>query len=97
MPKELPKGPPEWEAVPEAPPPAAASSSEGMEHARDMARRYLPDVVRLHAGVAFGADSEASLWVRVNCARQLAELAGAIPQAVPEAPPRSSGDGRGAD
>jgi hypothetical protein len=46
MPKEQPKGPPEWEAVPQAPPPAAASSAEGMEHAREMARRYLPDVVR---------------------------------------------------
>jgi hypothetical protein len=48
------------EPIPAAPAPSAASAAEGMERARDMARKYLPDVVRLHAGVAFAPDSEAS-------------------------------------
>ena len=72
--------------VPLAPDPLSASPREGMERAREMARRYLPNDVLLWAGVAFAPDSEASLWVRVQCGRLLAEIAGAIPQAVPEAP-----------
>ena len=73
------------ELVPAAPTPSAASAPEGMQQARQLARRFLPNGVLLWAGVAFG-DSEASLWVKVQCARLLAEVAGAIPQAVPEAP-----------
>jgi hypothetical protein len=72
--------------VPSAPPPSSASASEGMELARETARRYLLNIVLLWAAVAFAPDSEASLWVKVQCARLLAEMAGAIPQAVPEAP-----------
>jgi hypothetical protein len=81
--------------VPSAPPPSSASASEGMERAREMARRYLPNDVLLWAGVAFAPDSEASLWVKVQCARLLAEVAGAIPQAVPAAPQPRDDDGGG--
>jgi hypothetical protein len=69
-----------------------------MERARELARRYLPNDVLLWAGVAFAPDSEASLWVRVQCSRLLAEVAGAIPQAVPEAPrPLDEDRGGGSD
>ena len=57
-----------------------------------MARRYLPNGVLLWAGVAFAPDSEASPWVKVQCARLIAEVAGAMPQAVPDATqPRGDG------
>jgi hypothetical protein len=62
-----------------------------MEQARDMARRYLPDDVRLWAAIAFG-DSDATLWTRLQAGRLLAQLAGAIPETVPEVPqPRRDG------
>jgi hypothetical protein len=58
-----------------------------MELAREEARRYLPDAVRLLAGIAFAPDSEAALHTRMLCAKQLVEIAGVIPQATPSAPP----------
>jgi hypothetical protein len=72
--------------VPVAPEPSSASASDGMDQGRETARRYLLDAVLLWAGVAFAPDSEASPWTRVQCARLIAEVAGAIPQAVPAAP-----------
>src|SRR5262245_37230398 len=78
--------------VPAAPSPSAASPAEGMENTRAMARRYLPDAVRLLAGVAFAPDSEAALYTRVLCAKEIVAIAGAIPQATP-APPPYEGDG----
>jgi hypothetical protein len=83
--------------VPSAPPPSSASASEGMEFARETARRYLLNTVLLWAAVAFAPDSEASLWTRVQCARLLAEVAGAIPQTVPEAPRPHDEDGGGSN
>jgi hypothetical protein len=84
--------------VPSAPPPASASAPEGMELARETARKYLLNTVVLWAAVAFAPDSEASLWTRVQCARLLAEVAGAIPQVVPEVPqPRDDDDADGGD
>jgi hypothetical protein len=50
-----------------------------MENTRAMARRYLPDAIRLLAGVAFGPDSEAALYTRVLCAKEIVAIAGAIP------------------
>ena len=47
--------------LPETPSPSSTSAPEGMEHARALARRYLPDLVRLHAGIALATDSEAAL------------------------------------
>ena len=73
--------------VPAAPPPSAASPADGMKDTRAMARRYLPDAIRLLAGVAFGPDSEAALYTRVLCAKEIVALAGAIPQATPAPPP----------
>jgi hypothetical protein len=89
------KRPNHEQRVPLAPDPLSASPREGMERAREMARRYLPNDVLLWAGVAFGSDSEASLWVRVQCGRLLAEVAGAIPQPVPAAPQPHDEDGDG--
>ena len=73
--------------VPTAPSPSAASAAEGMENTRALARRYLPDAIRLLAGVAFGPDREAALYTRVLCAKEIVALAGAIPQATPAPPP----------
>ena len=75
------------EHVPAAPSPSAASPAEGMENTRAMARRYLPDAVRLLAGIAFGADSEASLYNKYLAAKEIVAIAGAIPQATPAPPP----------
>jgi hypothetical protein len=41
--------------LPEAPSPSSTSASEGMERARALARRYLPDAARLLAGIALRA------------------------------------------
>ena len=79
--------------VPVASKPSAASASEGMNQSQTKARRYMADGVDLWAAVAFAPDSEASLWTRVQCARLIAEVAGAIPHTVPEAP-EPQGDGR---
>jgi hypothetical protein len=81
--------------VPSPPPAASTSAADGLERAREIARRYLPNGVRLWAAVAFAQDSEASLWTRVQCARLLAQVAGALPQAVPEAPGLHDEDGGG--
>jgi len=78
--------------VPAAPPPSAASPADGMKDTRAMARRYLPDAVRLLARVAFAPDSEAALYTRVLCAKEIVAIAGAIPQAAP-APPLHEGAG----
>ena len=84
--------------VPAAPRPSAASAAEGMEKTRVMARRYLPDAIRLLAGVAFGPDSEAALYTRVLCAKEIVAIAGAIPQATPAPPPyQDAGDSSESD
>lgn len=71
--------------VPAAPEPAAKTPAEGLQDGRALARRFLPDAVATWAAVAFSPSSEASLWVRVQCARLLAEVAGAIARG-PEVP-----------
>lgn len=84
--------------VPVAPPPLSDLQQDGS--ARQEARRYLLNAVRLWAGIAFAQppESEASLWTRMQCARLLAQVAGAIPQEVPEAPqPRDEHGGGGDD
>jgi hypothetical protein len=43
--------------LPVAPSPSSTSASEGMERARALAPRYLPDAARLLAGIAFALDS----------------------------------------
>jgi hypothetical protein len=83
--------------LPETPSPSSTSAPEGMEHARALARRYLPDLVRLHAGIALAADSEAALHTRMLAAKEIRELAGGIPQTAPPAPPPQDEDGGGGE
>ena len=72
--------------LPEAPSPSATSAPDGMERARALARRYLPQLVRLHAGIALSPDSEAALHTRMLAAKEIRELAGGIPQTAPPPP-----------
>ena len=83
--------------VPMAPAPASASASECLERARALARRYLPDLVLLHAGIALAPDSEAALHTRMLCAKEIRELTGGIPQMAPPAPQPRDEDGGGGD
>jgi hypothetical protein len=73
--------------VPLAPPPSSTAAPEGMENTRALARRYLPDAVRLLASIAFAPDSEAALHTRMLCAKEIVTIAGVIPQATPSPPP----------
>ena len=77
--------------LPEAPSPSAASSPDGMECARALARRYLPDAVRLLAGIAFAPNSEAALHTRMLCTKEIVAIAGVIPQATPAPLPDEGG------
>ena len=80
--------------VPLAPAPSSTSAPEGMERARALARRYLPELVRLHA---LSPDSEAALHTRMLAAKEIRELAGGIPPTAPPAPqPQDEDDGGGA-
>jgi hypothetical protein len=81
--------------VPPAPEPLSASARDGMEGARALARRYLPNAVRLHAGIAFGPESEAALHTKMLCAKEIAAIAGVIPQATPAPPQLHHEDGDG--
>jgi hypothetical protein len=72
-----------------------------MELAREEARRYLPNTVPMLAAIAFSPDSEAGLHTRQLCTKQIADIAGVIPQATPSTPlamlDESIEDGRGGD
>jgi hypothetical protein len=83
MPKSSSRPP---ERTPRVPPPSAAYAADGMEGARELARRYLPDAVRFLAGIALAPDSEAPLHSRMLAAKELVAIAGAIPQATPSLP-----------
>ena len=65
-----------------APEPSTASEREGMQWGQELARRYLPEDVRLAAAIAFG-DSNATMWTRLQAARLIAQIAGAIPETIP--------------
>jgi hypothetical protein len=67
-------------------PPLSATANEGMEEGRALARRYLANVVKLQAAIAFGHNSEAGLHTRMLAAKSIADIAGAIPQSTPTAP-----------
>ena len=69
----------------EAPTPPAASASDGIAETRELARRYLPDAVRLLAGIAFASDSEAALHTKMLAAKQIIEVAAVVPP-TPTAP-----------
>jgi hypothetical protein len=82
--------------LPAAPVPAAKTATDGVEDARQIARMYLPDSVRLLASIALSKDSEAALHTRMLCAKEIVAIAGVIPQPTP-APPEpydEGGDGR---
>ena len=85
------------EHVPSAPAPSAASAVDGMESTRALARCYLPDAVRLLAGIAFAPDSEAALHAKMLCAKELVAIAGVIPQATPAPPQPHDEDGGGGE
>jgi hypothetical protein len=70
----------------DAPTPSGTNPAEGMIRAQELARQFMPNNVLLWAGVAFSPDSSASLWTKVQCARMLALVAGAFPEATPAAP-----------
>ena len=70
------KRPLDPERVPAAPLPSAKSAPEGMENTRALARRDLPDAVRLLAGIAFAPDSEAALHTRMLCVKEIVAIAG---------------------
>ena len=78
---------------PTTPPPAAESPSEGAEEGRSLARRYLPDTVRFLAAIAFGKDSEASVYTKALCAREIVAIAGLSPP-TPSALPHEGSGGR---
>jgi len=67
-----------------APDPPTACEREGSQWARQLARRYLPQTVRLAAAIGLG-DSDASTWTRLQAARLIAQIAGATPESTPEA------------
>jgi hypothetical protein len=83
------------QGVPLAPPPSSTLAPEGMERARALARCYLPDTVRLLAGIALAPDSEAALHSRMLAAKTIVEIAGVIPQATPSPPKERVDDGGG--
>jgi hypothetical protein len=67
-------------------PPAFATALQGMEEGRALARRYLVNVVRLQAAIAFGRNTEAGLHTRMLAAKSIADIAGAVPQSTPVTP-----------
>ena len=74
-----------------APEPPSDTAAEGMAWAKQLAQRYLPNDVRLCAIIAFG-ENNASLWTRLQAARLIAQIAGAIPETIPDAA-QPDGDG----
>jgi hypothetical protein len=73
--------------VPDAPAPSASTARDGTEIARALARQYLPNAVRLLAGVAFSPDSECALHTKYLASKELVGIAGVIPQWTPAPPP----------
>jgi len=81
--------------LPPGEPPLSATAETGMEEGRALARRYLANVVRLQAAIAFGANSEAGLHTRMLAAKSIADIAGAVPQFAPVAPSLDGGPSNG--
>jgi hypothetical protein len=69
-----------------APPSASAIPAESMALAQAMAKQLMPDAVQLWAETAFSSHTTASTWTRVQCARMVALVAGAFPEAAPMTP-----------
>jgi hypothetical protein len=64
-----------------------------MTIAQAMAKQVMPDAVQLWAETAFSPDTRASTWTRVQCARMLALVAGAFPEAAQMPMPPQPFDG----
>jgi hypothetical protein len=75
------------EPVPTIPLPAADTARAGIDVARELAQRYLPNSVRMLAAIALSPDSVASLHTRQQCIKQMSDIAGVVPQVLPSAPP----------
>ena len=68
-----------------------------MESTRAVARRYLPDAIRLFAGIAFAPDFEAALHTIYLADKDIVAIAGVIPQATPAPPPPPHDEGGGGE
>lgn len=73
----------ESEPVPEAPAPDADNATAGTEAGQAMAACYLPNCVRLFAGVAFGKGSRAKLHTRTVAAGHLVKIAAGMGEEAP--------------
>jgi hypothetical protein len=73
--------------VPDPPPPSTSTARDGADIARAMARQYLPNAVRLLAGIAFAPDSEAAAHTKMLAAKEIAVIAGVIHLLTPAPPP----------
>jgi hypothetical protein len=87
------------EHLPRTPPPSTSNEKDGMEIAREKARRYLPDIVDMCAAIALAPDSEAKLHTRFLAGHEISTIAGVIPQMLPELPaqPQQVDGGFGSD
>ena len=75
---------------PKPPPPSAAFPQDGMERAKAIEQRYLPDLALMNAGIALGDHADASLHTRMMAGKELREIAMGVPPTVPLAPPPHS-------
>jgi hypothetical protein len=73
--------------VPDPPPPSTSTARDGADIARALARQYLPNAVRLLAGIAFAPDSEAAAHTKMLAAKEIAVIAGVIHLLTPAPPP----------
>jgi hypothetical protein len=79
--------------TPVTPAPFAATASEGMERAKETARKYLPNSVDFLAAAAFADDSPASLHSRIIAVKEIIAVAAVIPQGITASlPHRESGE-----
>jgi hypothetical protein len=76
---------PSGKVISAPPPPSASHGQDGIETARERARRYLPDLVDLFAAIALAPD-DASPHTRFCAGREVAGIAGALPSPIPTLP-----------
>jgi hypothetical protein len=76
---------PSGKVISSPPPPSASRGQDGIEIARERARRYLPDLVDLFAAIAL-APGDASPHTRFCAGREVAGIAGALPSPIPQLP-----------
>ena len=74
----------EDEQIPAAPEPEGMDPTGGTETAQAMAGRFMPNAVRLFAGVAFGRGNKVTLHTRVVAAGHLVKIAAGMVDEAPE-------------